>query len=380
MAAAAPLIIAAAPAPAAATSAAAAATSAAAAAAVAAAAVAERSPAPAPAAFAAFLSHAQAMGGDQVLVLREALRAWAPAARVWHDLDEQPTAEGMRAGVASAAVFVLFLSRSVLARPAVRHEVGTALALGKPFIYVLERDAARGGAPDAAALLREGREQQELALANAGDDAAAVERVRALEARAAAAPPIAFQRGIDRVFAETMPPLAAALGLGARAAAANGLTPFRMRRELAHEFAVAPKPALVSGFGGFGGAPPVLSAAFGAEALGGAPAPRASAPRGAFVGVYSRRRRVGAGGHGRAGACALVVHSESCPSRVRALAAGKGRGSGRRGRGQATAAGRRAAGRAHGPFARQQSRAHARRTCCSSCWPGIVCYVTPWDP
>ena len=55
-----------------------------------------------------------------MLVLREALRAWAPAARVWHDLGEQPTAEGMRAGVAGAAVFVLFLSRGVLERPAVR--------------------------------------------------------------------------------------------------------------------------------------------------------------------------------------------------------------------------------------------------------------------
>jgi hypothetical protein len=185
--------------------------------------------------------HAQATGGDQVLVLREALRAWAPAARVWHDLDEQPTTEGMRAGVAGAAVFVLFLSQSVLARPAVRLEVGAALALDKPLVFVLERDAAHGGAPDGATLLRQGRAQQAAALAEAGADAAAVERVRALtdaqwaalEARLEEAPPIIYQRGVERLFAETLPPLAAALGLGARAAAAPALAPFRMRRALA---------------------------------------------------------------------------------------------------------------------------------------------------
>jgi hypothetical protein len=196
MAAAATLIIAAALAPAAATSAAAVATVAAAA---------ERGPSPAPAAFTAFLSHAQASGGNQVLVLREALRTWAPAASVWHDLNEQPTAEGMLAGAAGAAVFLLFLSRSVLARPAVRLEVGTALALGKPLVLVLERDAVRGGAPDAAELLREGRAQQELALTSAGANSAAVERVRALtnaqwaklEALVAATPPIVFERGLD---------------------------------------------------------------------------------------------------------------------------------------------------------------------------------------
>jgi WD40 repeat protein len=123
----------------------------------------------------------------------------------------------------------------------VRLEVGAALALGKPFVFVLDCDVARGGAPDAAALLREGRAQQEQALAKAGADAAAVERVRALtdaqwaalEARAAAAPPIVFRRGLERLFAETMPPLAAALGLGARVAAAPVDAPFRMRRALA---------------------------------------------------------------------------------------------------------------------------------------------------
>jgi hypothetical protein len=91
-------------------------------------------------------------------VLCEALIAWAPAARARRDLDEQLVAVGMRAGVAGAAFFVLFLSRVVLARPAVRLEVGAALALalGKLRALVLGRDAARGGARDAAALPRKG--------------------------------------------------------------------------------------------------------------------------------------------------------------------------------------------------------------------------------
>ena len=89
-------------------------------------------------------------------MLCEAFIAWAPAARAWRDLDEQLVAVGMRAGVAGAAFFVLFLSRGVLARPAVRLEVGAALALGKLRVLVLGRDAARSGTRDAAALLRKG--------------------------------------------------------------------------------------------------------------------------------------------------------------------------------------------------------------------------------
>ncbi len=77
--------------------------------------------------------------------------------------------------------------------------------------------------------------------------------------------------------------------------------------------------------------------------------------------------------------CGLAVRRAGRAWAGRTWETGRGRGEGRRGRGQATAAGRRAAGRVHGPFARQQSRARARRTCCSSCWPRSVCNVTPWD-
>jgi hypothetical protein len=50
--------------------------------------------------FTAFISHPQATELEQ----REAVRTWAPAARVWQDLYEQPMAEGMRGGLSSASV------------------------------------------------------------------------------------------------------------------------------------------------------------------------------------------------------------------------------------------------------------------------------------
>ena len=96
-------------------------------------------PAAAAPGFAAFLSHYQATGADQALVLREALHALG--ARAWLDVDQEPTVEGMRAGVAAARAFVLVLSNNVLARAAVRLEVATALALGKPLAFVLEAEA-----------------------------------------------------------------------------------------------------------------------------------------------------------------------------------------------------------------------------------------------
>lgn len=47
----------------------------------------------------AFLSHAQATGSDQTLILREDLSA--ADQRVWFDQDCTPTVEGMREGVRS---------------------------------------------------------------------------------------------------------------------------------------------------------------------------------------------------------------------------------------------------------------------------------------
>jgi WD40 repeat protein len=195
--------------------------------------------------FCAFLSHAQATAGDEALVLREALASLG--ARAWYDQDNEPTLEGMRRGVASAGVFVLVLSAGALARTAVRLEARAALEREKPIVYVLvpaEGDAnAHEDAAAAAAILRDGRAQQEEALARAGADATAAERVRALtdaqwaalEARLEVLPPIVFRRDAARLWAETLPPLAAALGrsgVGA-APAAPEAAPFRMRGVLA---------------------------------------------------------------------------------------------------------------------------------------------------
>ena len=87
--------------------------------------------------YAAFLSHVLRSGGDQVQLLHEALAALG--ARTWFCEDEEPTLEGMKAGVRDSAAFLLFLSQGALASAAVRLEVGTALALGKPLVFVLER-------------------------------------------------------------------------------------------------------------------------------------------------------------------------------------------------------------------------------------------------
>ena len=77
---------------------------------------------------AAFLSHFQATGGDQCLLLREALAA--RGARAWLDVDaEALTTAAMAEGAAGVPLFVLLLSRGVLTRWAVvEKEVRVALA------------------------------------------------------------------------------------------------------------------------------------------------------------------------------------------------------------------------------------------------------------
>lgn len=103
-----------------------------------------------------FLSHYQVTGGDQCLLLREALVA--AGLRVWYDQDYEPTAEGMAEGVRSSAVLLSFLSADVYKRWAVQHELHSALAAGTPIVFVAESDPARGGDCSVASLLADARE------------------------------------------------------------------------------------------------------------------------------------------------------------------------------------------------------------------------------
>ena len=106
----------------------------------------------------AFLSHSQASGGDQCLALREALsapRAPFRAAEAWLDQDCVTSAASMREGVRESALFVLFLSPGVLARPYCQMEIKTALEAGVEVACVLDDDPAHGGVP-LQAILAEG--------------------------------------------------------------------------------------------------------------------------------------------------------------------------------------------------------------------------------
>lgn len=102
-----------------------------------------------------FCSYFQSTAGGAALALREGLHAAASATgarlQLWLDLDADPTADGMAAGVTSADVVLLFMSPGFLTRPAVQHEVATGLAAGKRFVVV-----AVGGAT-ASGVLSEGR-------------------------------------------------------------------------------------------------------------------------------------------------------------------------------------------------------------------------------
>ena len=102
----------------------------------------------------AFLSHAQATAGGQVFAVREALAAYGLEA--WIDVDYATSAESMHQGVVSSAVFVCFLSRTVLARKYCQLELRAALNKRKPIVFVHEEDAAYGGAP-IAEIVEEGR-------------------------------------------------------------------------------------------------------------------------------------------------------------------------------------------------------------------------------
>ena len=54
------------------------------------------------------------------------------------------TKEGMRQGIETAAVFLLFLSKSVLERPFCQFEIREAVALKKPMLLIHESDSRFG--------------------------------------------------------------------------------------------------------------------------------------------------------------------------------------------------------------------------------------------
>lgn len=93
----------------------------------------------------AFLSHIQLSGGLQVMVVQEALHLVAAEQgrelRLWWDQDETATSEGMLQGVQGSSLFVLFVTPGLLQRPAVQHEVKTALTAGKPMLAVVDQTA-----------------------------------------------------------------------------------------------------------------------------------------------------------------------------------------------------------------------------------------------
>lgn len=151
-----------------------------------------------------FLSHVQSTGGDQCLVLRQALSA--AGLRVWFDQDCTPTVEGMREGVHHSRVFVSFISTGVFTRWAVQNEVREALRAQSPIVFVLYSDAH--GEPSTSP---DWEVRRALELNKDGDEG--VNRVLqrlSHEARLQRAEAIVFHRG--QLFEEeTLPTLLTAL-------------------------------------------------------------------------------------------------------------------------------------------------------------------------
>jgi WD40 repeat protein len=179
----------------------------------------------------AFLSHSQGSGGGQALLLRETLAAACPSLRLWFDQDEEATENGMAAGVAGSATFLLFLSSGVLQRPFCLAELAAAGAARRPFVVVHESDAARGGA-DVAALLTEGRAAVAAAAAAGAPSRATASDLDALAAACSTRDSvISFQRGAA-LGAETLPALLRALGCAPRGAGRPpaAAPPYRLRR------------------------------------------------------------------------------------------------------------------------------------------------------
>jgi len=86
-----------------------------------------------------FISHHQKLGGDQCGVLASQLkqRGW----KVWYDNEmNDVTEKGMLQGVKDSAVFILFMTKGIFARPYVRLEINEALMQGKPIMLLHEID------------------------------------------------------------------------------------------------------------------------------------------------------------------------------------------------------------------------------------------------
>jgi hypothetical protein len=86
-----------------------------------------------------FISHHQALGGDQCAVLASQLkqRGW----KVWYDNEmKDVTEKGMLQGVNDSAVFILFMTKGIFTREFVRLEVNKALKIGKPIMLLHETD------------------------------------------------------------------------------------------------------------------------------------------------------------------------------------------------------------------------------------------------
>jgi hypothetical protein len=98
-------------------------------------------------AFDFFLSHHQALGGDQCQILYLVLQE--QSYRVWYDMHATDlTKEGMRQGIVRSAAYVLLLTDGVLEREFVQFEARTALEENKHIILLYEPDAAHGGVID----------------------------------------------------------------------------------------------------------------------------------------------------------------------------------------------------------------------------------------
>ncbi len=184
-----------------------------------------------PGACSAFLSHYQATGQLQATTLREALASRDHACF----FDQDATIlnkDVMLKGVADASLYCLLLTRDVLTRRFVRMEAARAVALDKPICFLLDTDAARGGAPLQVTL-----EEAAKAVALAGEAPAAPAAPGMPELDAAglatliarAGPPIPFGRGAA-LHCVTLPALlariaAASAGRAAGSAASDAAAP-----------------------------------------------------------------------------------------------------------------------------------------------------------
>jgi tetratricopeptide (TPR) repeat protein len=116
---------------------------------------------------ASFMAHATAAGGGEAVAIAKALRAWAPSARVRHDLDKKPPAACTHAGVAAAGA-------ASTASPAFRGPAADS-RLGELLIDAVPLACAHGFALDlhhvryvCGATFREGARRADGSLDSAG--------------------------------------------------------------------------------------------------------------------------------------------------------------------------------------------------------------------